>query len=68
MAVKAGEVVVSRETVEEEENSDDDVVKWSVILVLLVAVVLRMAVGRRVRWTRERYGGICLQRLWRRPA
>lgn len=64
MAVKAGEVVVSREAVEE-ENCDDDVVKRSVILVL---VVLRMAVGRRARWTRERYGEIGLQRFWRPPA
>lgn len=67
MAVEAGEVVVSRVAVEEEKNCNDDVVKRSVILVLVLVVVLRMVVGRRAIWTRERDGGIGLQRLWRRP-
>lgn len=66
MAVVAGEVVVSRVAVEE-KNCNNDVVKRSMILVLVLVVVLRRVVGRRAIWTRERDGGIGLQRLWRRP-
>lgn len=61
MVAEAEEVVVSKEVVVVEKNGDG-VVK-SVILAPELVVLRTVVVGKEVRWTRERYGEICLQRL-----
>jgi hypothetical protein len=62
VAAEAEEVVVSKEVAVVEGNGGDDVVK-SEIWVPVLVVLRTFVAGKEVRWTRERYGGICLLRL-----